>query len=674
MARYNSVNTTSSVAGGTTISAPYSGLLTTLTGSGTVTVPNPVLYTGSTQTYYNSTVSAISLITPSGVITGPGLGVGSPSLSLPANSIVTLVSDGTNYLTQAWLGGNISATTLSASAAVNLSPASAAVTINPGTASNMDNMIIGATTPKAGAFTNVSTTIDSQFGGNLGIGISPSFAIDAYGASTGIIRVRGGGANNQGGAFFVNKSDSSATLAAFGDFARIGGGTPDQSVAVYTGTSIPLLFYVSGSEKMRLSASGYVGIGNQSPAVPLDINTTSTTTGIRMAFAGGQSLIMAAGSGGTGLWQVGTGPLQLGVNSNGSYTNPSGVQLTITNTGNVGIGYTADQTANGYVNKFSVNGNAYVSGITYTKLGNQGYRLPQLSQLWVKFGTLNTQQQGYWFSLKLYADTGWNATTTQNQITELHFKTSNTSSNNANFYGDAYAINMLPSGTTSAPSQFIIKQTPDYNTFEIWGYFLFSSYGCHFEYITTPGDYFAVDASTTSSSAPTGTTIQVTPQLNIVADTNNLITTPGNLQTASSSKVSSRGQRVQMGTFSANTTSGDSNTYWHFKTSIKYNRDVTMQAVHAEGFAYGNATLIDCRWGWHTDGNSIYNRCYLTNGSGPSASSIYAASDQYVVVVLYVPSTYFSSVTFSYIQSEMYGETQFSITAWTRTASSSGAY
>ena len=71
MARYNSINTTSSVSGGSTISTPASGLLTTLTGSGTVTIPNPVYYTGSIQTYYNSTASAITITTPSGVINGP---------------------------------------------------------------------------------------------------------------------------------------------------------------------------------------------------------------------------------------------------------------------------------------------------------------------------------------------------------------------------------------------------------------------------------------------------------------------------------------------------------------------------------------------------------------------------------------------------------------------------
>jgi hypothetical protein len=86
---------------------------------------------------------------------------------------------------------------------------------------------------------------------------------------------------------------------------------------------------------------GNIGIGTTSPAVPIDINTSSTTTGLRLAFSGGQSLIMAAGSGGAGLWQIGNGSLNFGVNSNGSYTSPTGTVLTISNGGFVGISTTS---------------------------------------------------------------------------------------------------------------------------------------------------------------------------------------------------------------------------------------------------------------------------------------------------------------------------------------------
>ena len=87
MARYNSVNSTGSVTQGSSIASPASGLLTTITtGSGTTNLPNPVLYAGSVQTFYNATVAAITLSTPSGNITGPGTG-GTQTISLPAGSV-----------------------------------------------------------------------------------------------------------------------------------------------------------------------------------------------------------------------------------------------------------------------------------------------------------------------------------------------------------------------------------------------------------------------------------------------------------------------------------------------------------------------------------------------------------------------------------------------------------
>ena len=105
MARYNSVNSISSVAGGSSITTPSSGLLTTLTGSGTVTLPNPVLYTGQSQVLYNSTGSAITISSSPAFIVGPGIAANSTSLSLPGGSTITLISDGTNYISQTWQGG-----------------------------------------------------------------------------------------------------------------------------------------------------------------------------------------------------------------------------------------------------------------------------------------------------------------------------------------------------------------------------------------------------------------------------------------------------------------------------------------------------------------------------------------------------------------------------------------
>jgi len=183
MARYNSVNTTGSVSGGNSISTPYSGLLTTLTGSGGVTVPNPVYFTGQTQTFYNSTGSAITLTTPSGVFNGPGVG-GNATLSLPAGSIITLASDGTNYISQDWVGGN--------SVVVNLT-ATGTVSLTSNTTGNLDNVNIGATTSGTGKFSTLQATSTTTLAGGSASGVfsfTSSQTSNAY--NNGAVVVTGG--------------------------------------------------------------------------------------------------------------------------------------------------------------------------------------------------------------------------------------------------------------------------------------------------------------------------------------------------------------------------------------------------------------------------------------------------------------------------------------------------
>lgn len=136
--------------------------------------------------------------------------------------------------------------------------------------------------------------------------------------------------------------------------------------------------------------------------------------------------------------------------------------------------------------------------------------------------------------------------------------------------------------------------------------------------------------------------------------------------------------RNKYGIFHARTQSGTAGNYWHFKTNSRQGTTVDMMHVHAHGYAYGNSTIVDCHWAWHTDGsgNNIYNKTYLTNSSsgGVTANNIYAASDGYVVIVAYVPSTYFTSFTFDSHMAEHYGMYDFEITTWTLTSSNTGAY
>lgn len=112
MARYNTVVNTTSISGAQTVSAPTTGLTTTITGSSgvTITLPSPILFVGYTQTYYNSTSGTITLNTPAGVFTGPASS-GTANQSIPANSTYTFTADGSNYVITNIEGGVLVATT-----------------------------------------------------------------------------------------------------------------------------------------------------------------------------------------------------------------------------------------------------------------------------------------------------------------------------------------------------------------------------------------------------------------------------------------------------------------------------------------------------------------------------------------------------------------------------------
>lgn len=131
------------------ISGPVSA--TTLSASGAVSL-NPT----SHNVVLSPTGTGVVTIAPATVGTMDNVAIGSTTAA--AGTFTSVTSTGA-------IAGPVSATTLGASGAVTLSPASAAVaisptgtgtvTINPATASAMNNVIIGATTPVAGSFTTL---------------------------------------------------------------------------------------------------------------------------------------------------------------------------------------------------------------------------------------------------------------------------------------------------------------------------------------------------------------------------------------------------------------------------------------------------------------------------------------------------------------------------------------
>lgn len=189
MARYNTVASVGTLNTTTSLSTPTQGLFTTFTGSApyTVTVANPVLYTGMSQTFYNSTAGVITLSTPTGSFTGPS--ASGATFAMPAGTTVTLTSDGSVYIVTAENGGALVATTgtfsstLTANAAVTINPASGAVSIAPTTTGNINNMTIGGSTRAAGNFTSLNANANT---GSTGTGSGTIIVTGGIGVSENI--------------------------------------------------------------------------------------------------------------------------------------------------------------------------------------------------------------------------------------------------------------------------------------------------------------------------------------------------------------------------------------------------------------------------------------------------------------------------------------------------------
>lgn len=183
MARYNTVTPVASTTTSATLSSTAQGMLTTFTGTGpyTVTLASPVLYSGSSQTYWNNTGSSVTLSSPSGNIKGPGF-TAATSQTIPNQAAFTLTSDGTDYVVTNNEGGpqvgstlvltsSITCVGIANSGALTVNPSNQNVSITPtgtgtitltsGTAGTINNMSIGASTRAAGYFTSLTANSDT---------------------------------------------------------------------------------------------------------------------------------------------------------------------------------------------------------------------------------------------------------------------------------------------------------------------------------------------------------------------------------------------------------------------------------------------------------------------------------------------------------------------------------
>jgi len=142
MARYNTqlpmafapaTGLIQTVNSNTTITTPYQGLYTeissTTSATFTITLPAPASFPGTTQTFFNNSSYSVTLSSSANFV--GSIGSNSTSLTLFPTGTVSIFSDGTYYVCMAGTGGGLTASTLSASSTVTLSPANANVTLSP---------------------------------------------------------------------------------------------------------------------------------------------------------------------------------------------------------------------------------------------------------------------------------------------------------------------------------------------------------------------------------------------------------------------------------------------------------------------------------------------------------------------------------------------------------------
>ena len=215
------------------------------------------------------------------------LSVITPTIQAEAGSAGGAIKNGSGVAQMQWGSGG--ASNLSLEVATNINPVNAAVnisptgtgtvTINPATASTMNNVAIGGTTPLAGNFTTLGATGVATF--SAGTVSAPAITTTGD-TNTGIffpaadtIAFAEGGAEamriDSSGQVGIGTSSPADKLNVVGDIRTTASGGNFYTLGadatggyLYSNQSTAFLFYTGNAERMRIDSSGNVLVGTTS--------------------------------------------------------------------------------------------------------------------------------------------------------------------------------------------------------------------------------------------------------------------------------------------------------------------------------------------------------------------------------------------------------------------------
>ena len=292
MARYNTVSPVATTTGATTFQSPGTGLFTSLTGTApyTVTLPNPALFTGATQTFRNATNGVVTLSTPNGIFVGPTAS-GTNAQALPLGSAITIVSDGTNYTVVSNIGAAIVGTTINANGIASLTATTASTTTGTGA------LVVSGGVGVAGSLF-VGGTVSTNAAVNLNVLTGTTGILTLDSGSTGAVNL-GTNANAKTVTIGNGTGATAITINAGTGTINIGTNAIARTVAVGndTGASILNLRAGTGGVSLLTGTTGGVSIDSGTTgAINVGTNANAKTITIGNG-TGATSVVLNAGTG-----------------------------------------------------------------------------------------------------------------------------------------------------------------------------------------------------------------------------------------------------------------------------------------------------------------------------------------------------------------------------------------